>query len=207
MEILTLVLSVVAVIVSVVVALYTQRAMNKRERTKWEREELTKIVSELVSLSSQRDQTLRVQYWDAVGWPQSTASLLNDAVALQRMTPLVAQLKLLAPGPLSTAAARLFQEHETSNRAAEDITDQVEALTSMLMSPGVLSILHEKLAVQFRSAIENKKYAPDLSETRIEKIRENEQLELDERNKEIRKRNEEAQQRIANNSTLPIDPT
>lgn len=205
MEILTLVLSVVAVIVSVVVAVLTQRAMNKRERTKWEREELTKIVSELVSLSSQRKQTIDVLYWDAVGWPQSTASLLNAAVALQRMTPLVAQLNLLAPGPLSTAAARLIQEHKDSDKASEDITDPVESITSMLMSPGVLDILHETLAVQFRSAIGNKKYAPDLTEERIEEIVRIEQLELDERNKEIQERNKQSQRRIA--SMPPPDPS
>ncbi|WP_156778978.1 hypothetical protein [Rhodococcus sp. 008] len=189
MEKLALVLSVVAIIASGLVAWYTQHSMNRRERTKWEREELTKIVSELVSLSSQRDQTIRVLHLDAVGWPQSTASLLDPADALQRMTPLVAQLELLTPGPLSRVAKLLAKEHTDSYTAAEDETAPDDALSKMLMSPGALEILHQNLAKQFRAAIGDAKYVPELTEHRLTEVRNKEQKEFEVRVKETEARN------------------
>lgn len=184
MEILALIFSVIAIIASGLVAFYTQHAMNQRERTKWEREELTKIVSELVSLSSQREQTISIEYWDAVGWPQHTSSLLPASIALQRMTPLAAQLELLAPGSLSNVAKRLIKEHDNSHKAAEDETNHIAMIENTLMSPGVLEALHENLALQFRAAIGNKKQAPELTEEHLNEIRKLEHLEIDKKNQE-----------------------
>lgn len=111
---LSILLSVVALVVSVSVAFYTQWAMNRREVDKSRREMLTRSVASLIEKSTSRNESIRD--WTLVGETDDMSNALtNILLKLERgmMFDLV-QIRIAGGRETCDAASKVQNLHSIS---------------------------------------------------------------------------------------------
>lgn len=173
---------------------YTARSTSKREQLKWKREELTKVISEMISLSSERELTLDADWHSAFYRIEFGAELRTEAAILQQLTTLTARVQILAPGQLTDVAQILLKEHQASHNAPTGRENWQLDIDEMQMSKQRLEAIHRSLSEQFLVAIGEEKKGYLITNEKLAVIRAKEkQLQLANRNWTIVSDDDEAE--------------
>lgn len=110
----SILLSIVALAVSVSVAFYTQRAMNKREVDKSRREMLTQSVASLIEKSASRNETIRDWETFTEGDDMSN-ELQNILLNLERgMVSDLVQIQIAGNSETCAVASSIYELHAIS---------------------------------------------------------------------------------------------
>lgn len=146
---------VVAAIVAVLVARYTQRAIDRRDALNWRRDKLMTLVSDLLKLSIRRQSQLYEDYDIALSpfrnFPKRTGPSTSALVLEMELT--VGHLRLF-----NEKVAAAGQAIHTSHKAAESRAAELDpgldnvSLIEELIAEN-LEALHDTLITEFQKAI------------------------------------------------------
>lgn len=156
-------ISTLALLVSIGTAIYTRHSADRREITKWKRDELLRATSELSQLSSHRQAVLLAAYESWLSPPTahrfdpfntSTTGGPHPVHSVAQMLMLVERIRLIDP-EVAAAAARIAEAHRAAVAAADacpDPNDIVSQLEGLIAPVDRLRQLHEDLTVEFQRA-------------------------------------------------------
>lgn len=153
------VLSVVAIAATVANFLFTQWRTDRRESEKWRRDELLRLTSSLLQLSSGRQSGLIADLSHFEGTGRASPDDFDPWANTREMKVVVQQLHLL-DGALADRARAVWHLHEQAERGYypdENPWDDTDQLT---VPADALDAAHSALVRQFRVTARLKSRAP-----------------------------------------------
>lgn len=161
------VISASAALLSLASVIYTKRAADQREFTRWRRDALLVAISEFASLSWHRQNVLSAAFESRIRSPNAHRIDPFDTEetggphpvhSVDEMAVVVERIRLLSP-PLARTAEQITAAHRAAVEAGDyfpepnDIGGHIQAL---MVDPSELATLHANLTAEFTRSIERR---------------------------------------------------